>query len=93
MLGKRPRRNTVGVRGRAVKLWVPAVVALGPAAAFVFVTPALGSPASAQVTTFPAAGQLHVAGVRARVRPDPQARAIWLIHQFRSDYRPRRSSP
>ena len=70
-----------------MKLCVAAVVALGPAAALAFVAPALGSPASAQVTAFPAAGQLQIAGVRVRARPDPQARAIRLLHQFRSDYR------
>jgi hypothetical protein len=70
-----------------VKICVAAVVALGPVGALVFATPAVGSPASAPVTTFPAAGQLRVSGVRARVRPDPHARAIWLIRYFRSDYR------
>jgi len=85
--GRRPLRNTVAVRDRAVKLCVIAVVALGPVAALGFVTPALGSRASAPVTVFPAAGQLEISGVRVRARPDPQARVIGLMHYFRSDYR------
>ena len=70
-----------------MKLCVTAVVAFGPLAALAFVTPASGSPASAQVYGFPAAGQLQIAQVRVRARPDPQARAIRLMHQFRRDYR------
>jgi len=80
-----------------VKLCVIAVVALGPLTALVFVTPALGIPAAAQVYggpapgpppgPFPAAGQLQTSQVRARVRPDPKARVVRLMHQFRSDYR------
>jgi len=70
-----------------MKLCVAAVVALAPLATFVSVTPARGGSAPAPVTAFPAAGPLQIAGVRARVRPDPQARVIRLIHYFRSDYR------
>jgi len=78
----------VVVKDRAAKLCIAAVVALGAAVALALVTPAVGRPASAQVvTTFPAAGLLQVAGVRARVRPDPQARVLRFIHYFRSDYR------
>jgi lipoprotein-anchoring transpeptidase ErfK/SrfK len=68
-------------------LCVTAVLALGSVAALVLVTPALGSQASAPVTAFPAAGRLQIDGVRIRARPDRHARAIQLIHQYRSDYR------
>ena len=44
----------MAVRGRVVKLCVAAAVALGPVGALVFVTPAVGSQASAPVTAFPA---------------------------------------
>lgn len=70
-----------------MRLCVTAVVAFGSVAAFVFVTPALGTPASAPVTAFPAAGPLETSGVRARTHPNPHARVIRLLHFFRSDYR------
>jgi lipoprotein-anchoring transpeptidase ErfK/SrfK len=38
-------------------------------------------------TVFPAAGQLLVNAVPARVAPNPQARVIKVMHQFREDYR------
>ena len=87
MLEERLMRNNVLVRVHAVKLCAIAVAVLGAVAALVLVTPALGSPASAPVTTFPAAGQLEIAGVRARSQPDPHARVVGFLHQFRSDYR------
>jgi lipoprotein-anchoring transpeptidase ErfK/SrfK len=40
------------------------------------------------VSTFPAAGGMVVNSVPARVAPDPHARVIRVMHQFRSDYRP-----
>jgi len=39
------------------------------------------------VATFPAAGTLTVSGVRVRAEPDPQARALRLMREFRRDYR------
>jgi lipoprotein-anchoring transpeptidase ErfK/SrfK len=38
-------------------------------------------------TVFPAAGQLLVHSVAARVAPNPHARVIKVMHQFREDYR------
>jgi lipoprotein-anchoring transpeptidase ErfK/SrfK len=38
-------------------------------------------------TVFPAAGQLLVHSVAARVAPNPRARVIKVMHQFRDDYR------
>ena len=38
-------------------------------------------------TVFPAAGQLLVHSVAARVSPSPHARVIKVMHQFRDDYR------
>ncbi|MDX6480216.1 MAG: hypothetical protein QOG85_726 [Gaiellaceae bacterium] len=74
------------MKGRAVKLCLTAV-ALGVAVAFALATPSVGSPASAPVTTFPAAGTLEISGVRVRAEPDPEATVLRLIHYFRSDYR------
>ena len=39
-------------------------------------------------STFPAAGGLVVDAVAVRKTPDPRARVIKLMHQFRSDFRP-----
>ena len=39
------------------------------------------------VTTFPAAGTLTVSGVRVRAHPDPRARVVRLMREFRRDYR------
>jgi lipoprotein-anchoring transpeptidase ErfK/SrfK len=38
-------------------------------------------------TAFPAAGQLLVNSVSARVAPNPHARVVKVMHQFRQDYR------
>jgi lipoprotein-anchoring transpeptidase ErfK/SrfK len=38
-------------------------------------------------TVFPAAGQLLVHSIAARVAPNPHARSIKVMHQFREDYR------
>ena len=38
-------------------------------------------------TIFPAAGELGVNKVAARVGPDPRSRVIKVFHQFRADYR------
>jgi hypothetical protein len=70
-----------------VKLCVITVAVLGSAAALAFATPAHGSPSSAPVAKFPAAGTLRITGVRARVRPGPHARVIRVMHYFRPDYR------
>ncbi len=70
-----------------MKLCIATAVALAPLATLMFATPARGGSAPAPVTTFPAAGQLQVNGVRARARPDPHARVLRLIHYFRRDYR------
>ena len=71
-----------------MKLCVAAVVALAVVAGLASVRPALGSSPPAQVTTFPAAGQLQMNRVRARTRPDPHARVLRHLNYFRSDYRP-----
>jgi lipoprotein-anchoring transpeptidase ErfK/SrfK len=39
-------------------------------------------------STFPAAGGLVVRSVRVRRTPNPRARVIKVMHQFRSDFRP-----
>jgi lipoprotein-anchoring transpeptidase ErfK/SrfK len=54
--------------------------------------PATAPPAATRATVhvdtvFPAAGQLQVDSVPVRVSPNPQARVIKVMHQFRSDYR------
>jgi hypothetical protein len=54
--------------------------------AFVVAAPALGSPPPPPAS-FPAAGTLQVSGIRVRVQPDPQAKVIKLMREFRSDYR------
>jgi lipoprotein-anchoring transpeptidase ErfK/SrfK len=38
-------------------------------------------------SSYPAAGELLVTQVAARTAPDPKARVIRLLHQFRHDYR------
>jgi lipoprotein-anchoring transpeptidase ErfK/SrfK len=39
------------------------------------------------ISVFPAAGQLLVDSVPARIAPNPHARVIKVMHQFREDYR------
>jgi hypothetical protein len=72
------------LRGR-----VPVAVALlGIVAGLICVAPALGREGDAGVvTTFPAAGPLEIGGIRVRAEPDPNARVIRLMHEFRRDYR------
>ena len=53
--------------------------------AVLFVRPAQGGDAVA--TTFPAAGTLTVSAVRVRAHPDPQARVLRLMREFRRDFR------
>jgi len=76
--------NAGVLRGR-----VPVAVALlAIVAAVVCVVPALGRAGDGGVvTTFPAAGPLEISGVRVRAQPDPEARVIRLMREFRRDYR------
>jgi hypothetical protein len=61
---------------------------LGIVAALVYVGSALGGQgAGSVVTAFPAAGTLQINAVRVRARPDPHARVLRLMHQFRRDFR------
>jgi hypothetical protein len=60
-------------------------VALGIVAVLALVGSAQGSGGVA--ATFPAAGPLTVSGVRVRAQPDPGARVLRLMHEFRRDYR------
>jgi lipoprotein-anchoring transpeptidase ErfK/SrfK len=45
-------------------------------------------PSAPSESVFPAAGALLVDSVRARKKPNPDARVVRVMHQFRSDYRP-----
>ena len=81
------RRRPRGRRGRSL-LWRALLVcawaalsAAGPALA------GQGSPARGVATAFPAAGTLQISAVRVRARPDPHARVLRLMHQFRPDFR------
>jgi hypothetical protein len=61
---------------------------LGVVAALLYVGPALGDQGAGQVVTaFPAAGTLQIRAVRVRAKPDPRARVLRLMHQFRRDFR------
>jgi hypothetical protein len=60
-------------------------VVLGIVAVALFVGSARGG--DGVVATFPAAGTLTIHGVRVRAHPDPQARVVRLMHEFRRDYR------
>ena len=73
------------LRGRALSLGM-AILLLGIVAVVLLVTPARGG-GDGVVTTFPAAGRLTVGGVRVRALPDPQARVLRLMREFRRDYR------
>lgn len=76
------------MRGRIVKSCPAAVLLLGVVAALSYVAPALGGQGSGQaVAAFPAAGTLEIRAVRVRARPDPHARVVRLMHQFRRDFR------
>jgi lipoprotein-anchoring transpeptidase ErfK/SrfK len=66
------------------------VVALAAAAAVIAVAAASAGAATPKPTKtmiFPAAGPIAVPRVVARAQPDIHARAVQVIHQFRSDYR------
>ena len=61
---------------------------LGILAALLFAGSARGGQrATGVVAAYPAAGTLAITAVRVRSRPDPAARVIRLMHQFRRDYR------
>ena len=80
--------NTVVVRGRVAQSCPAAVLLLGVVAALLYVGPALGGQGAGRVAAaFPAAGTLTIRAVRVRMRPDPRARVLRLMHQFRRDYR------
>ena len=56
--------------------------------ALVCVTPAFGDAGAGRVVAaFPAAGTLQIRAVRVRARPDPDAKVVRLMHQFRRDFR------
>jgi hypothetical protein len=62
--------------------------ALAVLVAAIAATPSLATRSTVNVDTiFPAAGQLQVDSVPVRVAPNPQARVIKVMHQFRSDFR------
>ncbi len=82
------RKDPVIVRGGIAKSYPAAVLVLGVLAALLYVAPALGGQGAGQaVATFPAAGTLRIPAVRVRAHPNPDAKAIRLMHQFRRDYR------
>ena len=74
------------LRGRALSVCV-AILLVGVVAALLLVSPALGGSTDEAVATFPAAGTLTVSGVRVRAHPDPGARVLRLMREFRRDYR------
>jgi lipoprotein-anchoring transpeptidase ErfK/SrfK len=62
--------------------------ALAVLVAAIAATPSLATRSTVHVDTiFPASGQLQVDSVPVRVAPNPQARVIKVMHQFRSDFR------
>jgi lipoprotein-anchoring transpeptidase ErfK/SrfK len=62
--------------------------ALAVLVAAIAATPSLATRSTVHVDTiFPAAGQLQVDSVAVRVAPNPHARVIKVMHQFRVDYR------
>jgi lipoprotein-anchoring transpeptidase ErfK/SrfK len=68
------------------------LLAAAVAVAAVSAAPSLAAPASPAVaervtTIFPAAGELVAPAAAARVSPDPHARVIKVMRQFRPDYR------
>jgi hypothetical protein len=76
------------VRGRVLKSYAAAILAVGAVAGLLYAGPAFGGDgAPVVVTTFPAAGPLEIAGVRVRAQPDPDARVLRIMREFRRDYR------
>ena len=79
--------DCVGMRD-GVSQWPAAVLLLGIVAALLYVAPAFGGAGAGQtVAAYPAAGTFQVRAIRVRARPNPNARTLRLMHEFRSDYR------
>ena len=80
--------KSVVVRGRVAQSCPAAVLLLGIVAALLYAGSALGGQEAGRVApAYPAAGTFAIKAVRVRAQPNPTARVIRLMHQFRRDYR------
>lgn len=77
------------MRGRLAQSCPAAVFLLVVVAALVYAGSAAGDEGAGRVVAdFPAAGTLAIPAVRVRMRPDPRARTLRIMRQFRRDFRP-----
>ena len=88
MAGEGSRIETVIMRGRVAQSWPAAFLLLAVVVALLYAGSASGDPGAGPVVAgFPAAGTLTIRAVRVRMRPDPHARTIRIMRQFRPDFR------